>query len=273
MTVQQDFLAFADAGGANVVSQAAYAAIGALGPGFATGIAPSNVCNKVWRQSSVIAYVVAQLIADVTGQNVLDNGSPGVIEQNFLNMLLLSQYQVDTGAGANTYSVVFTPAVTPYDGMCVRFRPTHTNTGASTFSVNGSTAHAILNEGLTDVGAGQLVAGGEVMLSWNVTLTSWCMLTANGSGGVSGQAWVDVTGSRTLAANYTNTTGRTIMVNCDSGDGGAVNGGCNAVVGGVTIYGSTGYTGYSSAHLTFLVPPGAVYQFNAQALYKWSEFR
>lgn len=76
MTATVDYKPFANDGGANVVSQAAYEALlaGALVNGFVSGTAPSNQLNKVWRQSSMISAAVAQMIAGYTGSNVLDDG-------------------------------------------------------------------------------------------------------------------------------------------------------------------------------------------------------
>jgi hypothetical protein len=69
-----NFLPFGAAGGANVVSQAAWAALAARTAGFSAGIANSEELNKAWRQSAWIAYLHAQMICDVTGLDMLDDG-------------------------------------------------------------------------------------------------------------------------------------------------------------------------------------------------------
>ncbi|WP_236237713.1 hypothetical protein [Pseudomonas faucium] len=74
-----DFQAFGNAAGANVLSQADYLALAARLSGFTAGTANSAQLNKVWRQSSVMAYVLAQFISDTTRQDVLDNGAPATI--------------------------------------------------------------------------------------------------------------------------------------------------------------------------------------------------
>lgn len=84
-----DFLPFANALGANVVTQSAYLAAAYRTAGFSTGIAASNQLNKAWRQSSVMAYVLSQYIADVTGEDVLDNGDLAVILANFKDAVVL----------------------------------------------------------------------------------------------------------------------------------------------------------------------------------------
>lgn len=78
-----DFLAFATAGGANVVTQAAYAAAGYVSTGRTAGILPSNVYNKIARQSSIAAYLIGQLISDQTGLDALDNGDLAVLLTRF----------------------------------------------------------------------------------------------------------------------------------------------------------------------------------------------
>lgn len=69
-----NFKAFAIDQLANVLDQASYEAMAALPLGFSAGIALSPQLNKAWRQSSVMASVLAQYIANQTGQDVLDNG-------------------------------------------------------------------------------------------------------------------------------------------------------------------------------------------------------
>lgn len=71
---QNDFLPFATGVDANVLDQADYAALAAVINGFQPGIAQSAQLNKVWRQSSFWASVIAQFVANQTGDAVLDDG-------------------------------------------------------------------------------------------------------------------------------------------------------------------------------------------------------
>ena len=60
MTANNDFLPLANGGGANVISQATYAgSTSLLANGFSSGTAQSNQVNKVLRQSSAIAALMA----------------------------------------------------------------------------------------------------------------------------------------------------------------------------------------------------------------------
>jgi len=83
MAVENDFLPFAVGESANVLTQAQYAALTSLlQNGFSAGIAPSVQLNKVWRQSSIMASVIAQFIAQQTGQNVIDDGTTATLLTN-----------------------------------------------------------------------------------------------------------------------------------------------------------------------------------------------
>ena len=83
-----DFQIFAGGAGANVLTQAQWLQLSSLlQNGFQTGIAQSNQVNKVWRQSSIMASMIAQLICDKTGQNATDDGTIATLEANFINAI------------------------------------------------------------------------------------------------------------------------------------------------------------------------------------------
>ncbi|WP_147199244.1 hypothetical protein [Pantoea sp. CCBC3-3-1] len=83
-----DFKAFATGENANVLSQAEYEELDAVDAGFQSGIARSEQLNKVWRQASTIAAVVAGFIADKSGNDVVDNGDTESLEASLLKALL-----------------------------------------------------------------------------------------------------------------------------------------------------------------------------------------
>jgi hypothetical protein len=85
--VANDFLPFGTSVGANVLDQASYAALPARTAGFSAGTAKSVELNKVWRQSAFIASVLAQFIADTTGQNVLDDGNAAALQAKLVTAL------------------------------------------------------------------------------------------------------------------------------------------------------------------------------------------
>lgn len=100
-----DFLPFAGGAGANVLTQAAYVAQAALrSNGFSAGTAQSAQLNKVWRQSSIMAAALAQMISDNTGADVLDDGTTATILANLKNAVAgrLIGVQVFTANGVYT---------------------------------------------------------------------------------------------------------------------------------------------------------------------------
>jgi hypothetical protein len=77
-----DFLPFAVGSGANVLSQSDYAALSATATGYGSGVAQSAALNKTWRQSSIMAAVLAQFIANQTGTNSVDDGTTSTLLGN-----------------------------------------------------------------------------------------------------------------------------------------------------------------------------------------------
>ncbi|MDE9528399.1 hypothetical protein KKJ20_22260, partial [Xenorhabdus bovienii] len=75
------------ADGANVLTNEEYGKLAARTNGFSSGVAKSQELNKVWRQASVIANVVAQFIAETNNQDVLDNGNTEALQKGLLNAL------------------------------------------------------------------------------------------------------------------------------------------------------------------------------------------
>lgn len=83
-----DFKAFAIGKDANVLSQNEYEDLEAINEGFRSGIARSEQLNKVWRQASTIAAVVAQFMADKSGDNVVDDGDLEKLRDTLTKALL-----------------------------------------------------------------------------------------------------------------------------------------------------------------------------------------
>ena len=97
------------------------------------------------------------------------------------------------------------------------------------------------------------------------------------------QTWQDVTGSRALSTNYTNSTGYPIMISVwmDAGTGVGGNRTINILVNGVVTY-YFGYyttTGNNIIGGNLIIPNGATYQVNSsganvtQTLNTWYELR
>ncbi|WP_296223274.1 gp53-like domain-containing protein [Ralstonia sp. UBA689] len=109
MTTQNDFLPFAGAAGANVITQAVYAALAAQQTGFQSGVANSAQLNKVWRQASIMAAVLGQFIADNSGQSAVDDGTTATLEANLkkaINAAGITAPQFDNSTNLSTTAFV-----------------------------------------------------------------------------------------------------------------------------------------------------------------------
>ncbi|OON36524.1 hypothetical protein BTJ39_21380 [Izhakiella australiensis] len=84
---KNDFLPFATADGANVLSADEYQKLTSRSNGFSAGVARSQELNTVWRQASVIAHVVAQFIADINNSDVADNGDLDALKTGLITAL------------------------------------------------------------------------------------------------------------------------------------------------------------------------------------------
>lgn len=81
-----DFIGFASAGSANIMSQADYAAAAEQTDGVQPGPASSALANKIWRQGANMAAAVGQMIV-TQGSDALDNGDIGALATNLTDAL------------------------------------------------------------------------------------------------------------------------------------------------------------------------------------------
>lgn len=98
-----DFLPFATAVDADVMTQADYLAAAFRLSGFQNGIAVAEQLNKVWRQSAFMASVLGDFIAAQTGDDVPDDGDAAA-------MLALLSQAVVIGAGNRPARIVTSSA-------------------------------------------------------------------------------------------------------------------------------------------------------------------
>lgn len=202
MSAQNDFLPFATAAGANVLTQSAYAALGSRASGFAAGVAQSAALNKAWRQSSIISAAVAQLIADTAGANVIDDGTTATIEASLAAAIRLlgaqaafalrpygdnstagastayvdraaaqsGGYVADTGPTVNQYVVAVTSAAGDLTHPVVFcFRAARTNTGAATLDF-GLGPVPLVNSANAALVANDILAGALVDVVYDPTV-------------------------------------------------------------------------------------------------------
>lgn len=166
-----DFLPFAYGGGANVLSQSAYAALTSLlSGGFQSGVAQSNQVNKTLRQSSIMSAVLAQFAADYSGNNSTDDGTTATLEANLVAAIRgatkTTVTLTDTGT-ANAYAAANTPplvAGTWVNNVVQQVKILNANTGASTYAPDGLAAIPIYGLGLQPLQGGELYAGGTAIL-------------------------------------------------------------------------------------------------------------
>lgn len=193
MTIENDFLTFAGGSGANVLTQSAYAALtDALANGFRSGVAQSAQMNKVWRQSSIMAAVLAAFIVDQSGQPAIDDGTTATLEANFIagirNVAKTQTILTDTGS-ANAYAAANTPALTALptsSGLMQRVSIVNANTGASTYAPDSLTAKPIYGLNLTALQGGELPAKGVAVMMYVVATTvnsgngAWVLIECTG---------------------------------------------------------------------------------------------
>jgi hypothetical protein len=163
-------------------------------------------------------------------------------------------------------------------GQTIVFPAGIVNTGPSTFAVLGLGAKNIKTAAGADPAAGDIT--GRTKLEYDGTnfVIIADLSTAGGGLGV-GQTTTDVTGSRALATNYTNTTGRTIFVAVALTASNGVQFRAQITVDGITFGENGGYSssGNADGSVYFPVPDGIVYQVNKVGgvitLLSWIELR
>lgn len=166
-----DFLPFSVGGGANVITQSAYAALSSLlSNGFQTGTALSNQLNKVWRQSSIMSAVVGNLINGITNQNTIDDGTTATLSSNLHASIMRSGYVDDAGA-TNAYSLTLSPApLAYYDGMRVSFSTVNASTLKNpTLNVNALGATTITGPNGISLTPGAIQSNTICELTYNTT--------------------------------------------------------------------------------------------------------
>ena len=131
---QNDFKPFATNRDANIIGQAEYETLAALGNGFAKGLAKSSELNKVMRQSSSITAALARFATAKTGEALLDNGDIDTLCRQIetaigsVSSLLIAEAQ----GSADALTAHFTPEVKELEnGLLVHVRAKEKNTGTS----------------------------------------------------------------------------------------------------------------------------------------------
>ena len=179
MTLEIDFLPFATGVGAGVESQSSWVSDTVVVNGFITGTALNTQVNKAIRQPSFVSAAIANYMANVTNQNILDNGVLNTFWSQFWESLLLGSAFTDTGS-VNALAVTAPFGLSfpaPINGLKVTVKVANTNTGAVTFNWMGNGAVSVVYSNLVALPAGSLTAGGYATLVYDGTY--WQLLDTN----------------------------------------------------------------------------------------------
>jgi len=205
-----DFQPFAVGAGANVLSQADWLALAALAAGFSSGVAPSAACNKAWRQSSIMASVLGQFIANGSGNNSVDDGTTATLLANL--SLAISNMGIGRVLRTSVYG---------------RFP----STGGPGVSINGAAPSATGAGAFTSQASTRLhqifVAGGGAGGGGAAATSSSQM--AGGGGGSSGSIFQSIPVAGPFSA---------VPITIGAGGAGGVAGANNGSPGGTSSFGS-----------------------------------
>jgi len=188
-----------------------------------------------------------------------------------------------TASGADAISATFSPSIaTLVDGMRLTVRAAAANaTAAPTFTPAAGiiAAKVIVKGNGQELAAGDIAGPGHwVDLHYDEALDKWVLLNPSSSVRAIGygQQWGDYTASRAINTNYTNTTGRPIVVSAGGKSVGAT--GFYTLYVNSTTADSMNVADSHTFRLTAIVPPGSYYQIgkggaDTLANFSWSELR
>lgn len=120
---KNEFLPFATADGANVLSAEDYQTLRSRSNGFSAGVARSQELNTVWRQASVIAHVVAQFIADTNNSDVADDGDLDKLQTGLIQALSKNVNNTVPAASLKTAGITQLSSATDSDSETLAATP------------------------------------------------------------------------------------------------------------------------------------------------------
>lgn len=156
-----DFLPFAAAGGANVLSQADWLALAARLSGYTAGVANSAQINKGLRQAAAMSAMLGQFINTYGGLDALDNADIAALLANFAATIRAQKpnYVTTVGGTANSLTATLDPPQTDHRaGLILRLYPSATNTGPVTFNAGAGSLPLRYVTG-ADLFPGEIVPG------------------------------------------------------------------------------------------------------------------
>lgn len=158
----------------------------AIKANFSASVDPTNT------DDGSAGYSVGSIWINTTLDKVfvcVDSTNSSAVWRSFIDPSLSSSYAVTSGT--NTYTANLSPALPSYvNGLTVILRFGIANTGASTINLNSRGAKNIFKNG-SALSAGDIQAGGLVILAFNNTDNRFDMVAGGTSGGGSSSASLD----------------------------------------------------------------------------------
>lgn len=230
--------------GTNLLTQADYIAAAGRTDGNQPGLASSKLNNKALRQGSFITSQIAQLVANLTGTDVLDDG----ITAKFLAQLSAALAPMDPAfsaylSGSGTHNLAYFFAIETGSATA---GATYTN-NAITYTVVSTVASGVL---LQARGSGAPLVSGTLTKasgSGDATLTFYAVraplyLTLKMVGGGGGGGGSGTTQGTAATAGGNTTFGTTLLL---ANGGGAASGGSVGTAGSASL--GTGPLGHAVA--------------------------
>ena len=217
-----------------MISQADYETLAALMAGFQSGKASSAQINKALRQSSTMAHVLAQFIADSACVDVLDNGTPAAILANLKAGLLSAGtgrlIGIKVFSTAGTFIYTRRPGakkarvyVTAAGGSGTRRSSTTVPPGGGGGAGGTAIKLMTLTQDTYSVVVGARALGGSPGRSSSFGTGTECAATGGGyaSGGAGGAPGVGSADDLNLSGGYGSDAADSSQSGNGSGDGGA----------------------------------------------------
>lgn len=271
-----DFQVFAGASGANVITQAQYAALPNLTTGFQSGLAQSNQMNKVLRQTTIMASMIGQFIADQSNQNATDDGTTGTLEQRFIAALrnlfrtkLTANLNLYVNAGSGNDSNNGLSTTTAFRTIQAAIQTVYAKYDLSGFGVNINLADGTYTAasgtgviGVNGAPTGATASGGNIAIIGNIAAPQNVIISAVNAHAVAAgvNAWISIAGV-TFTATGSGGVGGFAIVGFPNGtitiNGPCIFGACGsghltAVSGSVIVNNGVNYTvnGNAPTHLS-----------------------
>ena len=177
---QNDFKPFATNRDANIIGQAEYETLAALGNGFAKGLAKSSELNKVMRQSSSMTAALARFAAARTDEAILDNGDIDTLCRQIETAIssVSSLLIAEADGSADALTAHFTPEVKELEnGLTVHVRAKEKNTGSSpSFNADETGAKPVVKGNNLTLEAADIAGAGHWLeMQYDGALDKWVL--------------------------------------------------------------------------------------------------